>query len=47
MIGKNIVLGVVAGIDRRKGTPDKSVKKMTDLPTELPSFSTTDRYINQ
>ncbi len=47
MIGKNIVLGVVAGIDQEKGTLDKSVKKMTDLPTELPNFSTTGRYINQ
>ena len=27
MIGKNIVLGVVAGIDQEKGTLDKSVKK--------------------
>lgn len=47
MIGKNIVLGVVAGIDQEKGTLDKSVKKMTDLPTELPNFSTTGRYINR
>ncbi|MCI0137759.1 tape measure protein [Enterococcus faecalis] len=47
MIGKNIVLGVVAGIDQEKVTLDKSVKKMTDLPTELPNFSTTGRYINQ
>ncbi|EGO8419352.1 tail tape measure protein [Enterococcus faecalis] len=47
MIGKNIVLGVVAGIDQEKGTLDKSVKKMTDLPTELPNFSNTGRYINQ
>ncbi|WP_438747458.1 tape measure protein [Enterococcus sp. DIV1368f] len=47
MIGKNIVLGVVAGIDQEKGTLDKSVKKMTDLPTELPDFSVTGRYISQ
>ncbi|HDT8171964.1 TPA: tape measure protein [Enterococcus faecalis] len=47
MIGKNIVLGVVAGIDQEKGTLDKSVKKMTDLPTELPDFSVTGRYVNQ
>ncbi|EGO2668801.1 tape measure protein [Enterococcus faecalis] len=47
MIGKNIVLGVVAGIDQEKGTLDKSVEKMTDLPTELPDFSVTGRYANQ
>ncbi|EFM69404.1 hypothetical protein HMPREF9505_02371, partial [Enterococcus faecalis TX0109] len=47
MIGKNIVLGVVAGIDQEKGTLDKSVKKMTDLPTELPDFSVTGRYISK
>lgn len=47
MIGKNIVLGVVAGIDQEKGTLDKSVKKMTDLPTELPDFSVTGRYVSQ
>ncbi|MGH2096264.1 hypothetical protein ACQ10O_14905, partial [Enterococcus faecalis] len=46
MIGKNIVLGVVAVIDQEKGRLDKSVKKMTDLPTELPNLSTTVRYIN-
>ncbi|NSW14960.1 tape measure protein [Enterococcus faecalis] len=47
MIGKNIVLGVVAGIDQEKGTLDKSVKNMADLPTELPDFSVTGRYANQ
>lgn len=47
MIGKNIVLGVVAGIDQEKGTLDKSVKNMADLPTELPDFSVTGRYVNQ
>ncbi|WP_438724248.1 phage tail protein [Enterococcus sp. DIV1420a] len=47
MIGKNIVLGVVAGIDQEKGTLDRSVKNMTDLPTELPNFSISGRYSNQ
>ncbi|EGO8120986.1 tape measure protein [Enterococcus faecalis] len=47
MIGKNIVLGVVDGIDQEKGTLDKSVKNMADLPTELPDFSVTGRYANQ
>ncbi|VFA72511.1 tape measure domain protein [Enterococcus faecalis] len=47
MIGKNIVLGVVDGIDQEKGTLDKSVKNMADLPTELPNFSVTGRYVNQ
>ncbi len=47
MIGKNIVLGVVDGIDQEKGTLDKSVKNMADLPTELPDFSVTGRYVNQ
>ncbi|MDH5055850.1 tape measure protein [Enterococcus faecalis] len=47
MIGKNIVLGVVAGIDQEKGTLDKSIKNMADLPTELPNFSVTGRYANQ
>ena len=47
MIGKNIVLGVVDGIDQEKGTLDKSVKNMADLPTELPNFSVTGRYANQ
>lgn len=47
MIGKNIVLGVVDGIDQEKGTLDKSVKNMADLPTELPDFSVTGRYVSQ
>ncbi|RBR66586.1 phage tape measure protein [Enterococcus faecalis] len=47
MIGKNIVLGVVDGIDQEKGTLDKSVKNMADLPTELPNFSVTGRYVSQ
>ncbi|ELT8920247.1 tape measure protein [Enterococcus faecalis] len=47
MIGKNIVLGVVDGIDQEKGTLDKSVKNIADLPTELPDFSVTGRYANQ
>lgn len=32
LIGKNIVLGVVAGIDAEHGTLDKSVRKMVDIP---------------
>lgn len=35
MIGKNIVLGVVQGIENEQGTLDNAVRNMTDLPTEV------------
>lgn len=38
MIGKNIVLGVVRGIEEEKGSLDNAVTKMTDLPTEVPTI---------
>lgn len=36
MIGKNIPLGVVEGIEDEQPTLDDAVKKMADLPTDLP-----------
>ncbi|GGD05088.1 tail tape measure protein [Enterococcus wangshanyuanii] len=39
MIGKNIVLGVVRGVEQEQSTLDNTVKKMTDFPVELPSIS--------
>lgn len=40
LIGKNIVLGVVAGIDEEQATLDKSVRKMVDIPdVETPSVT--------
>lgn len=38
VIGKNIVLGVVRGIEEEQGSLDNAVTKMTDFPTELPTF---------
>jgi tape measure domain-containing protein len=34
MVGKNIVLGVVRGIEEEQTTLDNAVRKMADLPTE-------------
>lgn len=39
MIGKNIVLGVVRGIEQEQSTLEGAVRKMTDLPVELPTVS--------
>lgn len=47
MIGKNIVLGVVKGIEEEKDTLDNAVNKMTDLPTDIPMVQVNrrgDRY---
>jgi tape measure domain-containing protein len=35
MIGKNIVLGVVQGIENEQGTLDNAVRNMADLPMEV------------
>jgi tape measure domain-containing protein len=39
MIGKNITLGVVRGIEQEQSTLDNAVKKMTDLPVDIPGVS--------
>ncbi|MGM0124680.1 hypothetical protein IGI37_002074 [Enterococcus sp. AZ194] len=38
MVGKNIVLGVVKGIEEEQSTLNNAVTQMTDLPTELPTI---------
>jgi len=40
MIGKNIVLGVARGVEQEQSTLDGAVRKMTDLPVDLPTVST-------
>ena len=39
MIGRNIPLGVVEGIEQEQSTLDNAVRKMADLPTELPQVT--------